>query len=605
MSDDHSLNLSDEDDEYENGIHAPELSGTLSKWTNYIHGWQSRYIVLKDGNLTYYKSSNDTTYGCRGAISLNRACIKAHDFDECRFDVSVNDCVWYLRAETADEKQRWVDSLETYKAESGYGSENNLRRHGSSISLASASLSGTSTSSFKKGGRGLREKLAEMETFRDILCRQTDTLQGYFDACSESVAAITREDSNIVLMNVMNDDLDDEIDGYATPRNGPVYGDSKHSHGKVGIRKELVLQHGAHSIDFKGESFTFKATTAGILATLSHCIELMNQREESWRRRLEKEVDRRRKMEEMYKQAVSEAQQQKTVVLGGPDYEEGPHSALNEEEFFDAVDASLDKMDNEEEKRKLNRLKMKQAPKQSASLFQHPLWPEIDYVTTEQLRYARLGVGDGVWSLFAEDGEMRMYKRELEEEGLVVDPLKAIHTVQGVSGREMCHYFFSPDYRMEWETTLDSLTVLETISDSTLVEYQIHKRVWPAAQRDSLFWSHMKRVPNDEDQDGADIWIVTNHTTEHEDSLSQQSKYVRIRITVSMMCQTFIDPPQENEQVTRDNLTCKITYCAIVNPGGWAPASVLRAVYKREYPKFLKRFTQYVKDQTVDKAIMF
>lgn len=42
-----------------------------------------------------------------------------------------------------------------------------------------------------------------------------------------------------------------------------------------------------------------------------------------------------------------------------------------------------------------------------------------------------------------------------------------------------------------------------------------------------------------------------------------------------------------------------------VNPGGWAPASVLRAVYKREYPKFLKRFTDYVVDQCKHKPIMF
>lgn len=42
-----------------------------------------------------------------------------------------------------------------------------------------------------------------------------------------------------------------------------------------------------------------------------------------------------------------------------------------------------------------------------------------------------------------------------------------------------------------------------------------------------------------------------------------------------------------------------------VNPGGWAPASVLRAVYKREYPKFLKRFTAYVINQTKDKPVMF
>jgi hypothetical protein len=31
----------------------------------------------------------------------------------------------------------------------------------------------------------------EMETFRDILCRQVETLQSYFDACSSAVAHYT------------------------------------------------------------------------------------------------------------------------------------------------------------------------------------------------------------------------------------------------------------------------------------------------------------------------------------------------------------------------------------------------------------------------------
>lgn len=44
---------------------------------------------------------------------------------------------------------------------------------------------------------------------------------------------------------------------------------------------------------------------------------------------------------------------------------------------------------------------------------------------------------------------------------------------------------------------------------------------------------------------------------------------------------------------------------ATVNPGGWAPASVLRAVAKREYPKFLKRFTSYVQEKTAGKPILF
>lgn len=41
-------------------------------------------------------------------------------------------------------------------------------------------------------------------------------------------------------------------------------------------------------MDFKGEAFTFKATTAGIIATLSHCIDLMGQREEAWKKKLDK-----------------------------------------------------------------------------------------------------------------------------------------------------------------------------------------------------------------------------------------------------------------------------------------------------------------------------
>lgn len=37
---------------------------------------------------------------------------------------------------------------------------------------------------------GLKEKVAELETFRDILCRQIEALQGYFDTCAETYAAV-------------------------------------------------------------------------------------------------------------------------------------------------------------------------------------------------------------------------------------------------------------------------------------------------------------------------------------------------------------------------------------------------------------------------------
>lgn len=80
---------------------------------------------------------------------------------------------------------------------------------------------------------------------------------------------------------------------------------------------------------------------------------------------------------------------------------------------------------------------------------------QIDNICTEQLLYARQGVGEGGnggWTIFADEGEMKMYRREQEIDGMVVDPLKACHVVKGVSAREMCHYFFMPEYRNDWES---------------------------------------------------------------------------------------------------------------------------------------------------------
>lgn len=82
--------------------------------------------------------------------------------------------------------------------------------------------------------------------------------------------------------------------------------DKKNIQSNVGVQQttksgvnNCTNQSVKNLIDFKGESITFKATTAGILATLTHCIDLMQQREDNWKRRLEKEVEKRKKLEEI------------------------------------------------------------------------------------------------------------------------------------------------------------------------------------------------------------------------------------------------------------------------------------------------------------------
>ncbi|KAK3729093.1 hypothetical protein RRG08_005466 [Elysia crispata] len=591
------LSLSDDEDDFEDDEEPlPELSGTLCKWTNYLHGWQDRYIVLKDSTISYYKSEDETAFGCRGAVSVLKAHVSPHQFDECRFDVSVNDSVWYLRASNPEERQTWIDAIELHKqqADSTYGSENSLRRHGSMLSLTSgASLSQASSSSFKRG-RGLKEKLAEMETFRDILCRQIDTLQSYFDSCASAVTHGVVHD-----LATEHDDLDDDLD---SPNNATTH--DVHSLKLEDLRgrdlASILQQHGGHAVDFKGEALTFKATTAGSIVTLSHCIELMGQREEAFKRRLDREIEKRKKFEEAYKTLMTD--RNKKVILGGPDYEARPHCLITEDEFYDAVDATLDKLEKEEEKKK--KLEVPSKPELATSLSpDHPFYNEVNEIVSNHLRRLLSEVKEPKddWMCIVDQGDLKVFKRELEENGVPLDPMKAVCTVKGMTGHEVCHYFWAFDTRMEWEATLEASRVVEWLSDDTFISNNIIKRVWPASQRDACFWSHMRHISKSNDE-GPDSWIVVNYSCEHDDC--PPTKYVRITMNVALICETIIEPPVSGN-ITRDNITCKITYTADVNPGGWAPASVLRAVYKREYPKFLRRFTTFVEEKTHNKDIMF
>ncbi|MGH0161162.1 UNVERIFIED_CONTAM: hypothetical protein FKN15_040644, partial [Acipenser sinensis] len=714
-------------------------------WTNYIHGWQDRWVVLKNNTLSYYKSEDEREFGCRGSLCLSKAVITPHEFDECRIDISVNDSVWYLRAQDPEHRHQWIDSIEQHKAESGYGSESSLRRQGSMLSLMSAAsnYSATSTSSFKKG-HSLREKLAEMETFRDILCRQVDTLQKYFDACSDAVSKDELQRDKVV---------EDDEEDFPTTRS-----DGEFLHNNNGSKEKLfpcVTPKEINGIDFKGEAITFKATTAGILSTLSHCIDLMVKREDNWQKRHDKEMEKRRRIEDGYKIALNEFKKKshfggpdyeemekrrriedgykialnefkKKSHFGGPDYEEGPNSLINEDEFFDAVEAALDRQDKIEEQSQSEKARIHRptavpsgdayttvgtyrfaqqpcsrspsmssidlvsasydvhrfssqvlysfhrAPSRtalcealpsiaevntqdeihpecnsrspsmssidlvSASDDVHRFSSQVEEMVKNHMTYSlqddggdanwQLVVeegemkveemvknhmtyslqddgGDANWQLVVEEGEMKVYRREVEENGIVLDPLKATHVVKGVTGHEVCHYFWNVDFRNDWETTVENFKLVERLSDNAVIIYQTHKRVWPASQRDVLYLSAIRKIISNNEND-PDTWTVCNFSVDHENA-PLTNRCVRAKINIALICQTLVSPPEGDKEISRDNILCKITYVANVNPGGWAPASVLRAVAKREYPKFLKRFTSYVQEKTAGKPILF
>jgi len=580
-----------------------DFQGRLSKWTNYLHGWQERYLILKQGFLNYYKNAYDIGLGCRGALSVKQAIIQAHEFDECRFDIRVSDSVWYLRANDSDDRERWIQALEDHKqiciSESGYGSETSLRRHPSIGSLAStASVSATSTGSFKKD-RNLKEKLDELETYRELLAQQVSTLQTYFDACANAVTT-GFEPYQREYENVHHPDLEDSTEH---PHSPPIESEPP----KLRIDRLALTDHAGMAIDFKGEALTFKATTDGVIHNLAFSIELIQKREDVWRMKYDRELERRKK----YQELCARISHDKATAFGSPDVEEGPRSTLKEDEFFDAIDQSLDRIDREtdsHQRSSTNNKSHKTSRKHSNDLVslsdkdKHRLSDEIERTVQEHLHYVREDVSCG-WDLIHQEGEMKVYRREVEENGIVVDPLKSFHTIRGVTGHEICRYFWEIQYRMDWDATLDSTKIIETLDSDTVIFYQVHKRVWPAAQRDSCFWSHIRSISHsDEDQP---TWLVVNYTTPH--ALAPiKSPQVRLVANVALMCETIIhEPPLNPKDIKRENIQCKLTYVAFVNPGGWVPSAALRGVAKREYPRFLKRFTSYVVEQTRDKPILF
>lgn len=107
---------------------------------------------------------------------------------------------------------------------------------------------------------------------------------------------------------------------------------------------------------------------------------------------------------------------------------------------------------------------------------------------------------------------------------------------------------------------------------------------------------------------------------------------VRVGLTVAMLCQTVIVESARGKPpgaLTRNDIRCRIAYVArgkkqetplfsfyvkylpensayfpfLVHPGGWVPVAALRQVYKREYPKFLRKFTAYVAERVKAKPL--
>ncbi|XP_065185146.1 ceramide transfer protein-like [Sycon ciliatum] len=632
--------------------HNPVKKGTLLKWTNYIQGWQERYVVLSNGTLSYYKSEFDTSFGCRGSMSLLMANVQKHEFDANRFDVSVTDCIYYLRCNTNEECQDWLTVLQQAKEklhqDHGYGSDVQSVNsplplgRGNSIMSLNSIISNSSCVTKPSHTARLKEKVLEMETFRDLLQHQMDTLQTTFDEClgcmPPSSLVSTPEFDNMATLDddydkdSSEDCLDDESQAMISKKSSKtsvsakkqplrrlssVSSSSRHQQAAHNQQQpcsnfdhrccEVVRSLTQHSSDVRSELITFRATMAGVLSTLTQCSDMFQRKDDRFQRMLDHERDRRKRLE----CALSDCQDKlrdaqdrwhKESLKAGPDFQEGPHCLIREEEFLDAFEGELDRMEQEEHDR-VHSANTKSLSDDSSNSKLHEYHDMLEEKLEENIRYCYEEVTN-VWSVAFEDGDLKVYRRDMEEGGVVVDPFKAYHTVPGITAYELCTAFFDDQCRMDWETTIESLDVIDRYGDNTVVVHQLLKRVWPSSQREIVFLSAMRELPPRGPDERGFGYVVCNISVDHP-SAPASGKHVRAQINVAMVAHTFVSGVEEGQPIDRSNLTCKITYSANVNPGGWAPPSVVRAISKREYPKFLRRFSSYAATRVENEPIQF
>ncbi|KAK2161827.1 hypothetical protein NP493_1555g00006 [Ridgeia piscesae] len=145
------------------------MEGPLSKWTNVVRGWQYRWFVLDDdvGLLSYYTSKEKMSRGVRrGCVRLKGATIGIDDEDDSTFTITVDQKMFHFQARDSDERERWIHHL-----------EQTILRH-------TMSAQRTARSFYSKRDE-FEKKLAEADTYLQVLIDQVESLEGRINMCED------------------------------------------------------------------------------------------------------------------------------------------------------------------------------------------------------------------------------------------------------------------------------------------------------------------------------------------------------------------------------------------------------------------------------------
>lgn len=108
------------------GIAQPHMKGYLSKWTNMARGYRTRFFVLQNGHISYYRDAEEQGQASRGTISMSVAQVELSSStltgsnsaasEKTTFTISTKlgkSPRWFLKANHPVEAMQWVNALRT------------------------------------------------------------------------------------------------------------------------------------------------------------------------------------------------------------------------------------------------------------------------------------------------------------------------------------------------------------------------------------------------------------------------------------------------------------------------------------------------------------
>ncbi|KAM9386602.1 oxysterol-binding protein-related protein 10 [Phaethornis superciliosus] len=224
----------------------PVLEGTLSKYTNLLQGWQSRYFVLdfETGILQYFVNEQSKNQKPRGTLSLAGAIISPSDEVPHMLVVySANGEMYKLRAADAKEKQYWINQLRSCAK---HHKEGNSKSTSSSRSRSSSLLPpGTANSASPSGQKHMNQSGSAVVTITHhkspaAARRAKNQRSGQLHEVREIMSQVEVQQKNLV----------QAIE--ALPSSGPL----------SALDQDLLL---------------LKATSAATLSCLGECLTLLQQ----------------------------------------------------------------------------------------------------------------------------------------------------------------------------------------------------------------------------------------------------------------------------------------------------------------------------------------